>query len=472
MAIAPVEECIFYVLQVVGNIAGKKNESGYVTGVPYIIQNPFQQHNPPQMPPLMNEKFCSRIGWLPPVSPKGQMASCATLGLMAVYLWVLPTAHTIALRQVAFFSLILLTLWSAWRYELRLHLPLATPWLVFGAVALTSLTYAIDPAFSLGEIKKEIGYGMLALILTASWVRNITSLERLIIILVVGNIVLICSVLFKITVLDPFWHHPITQISSLLYNGQGKSLYNGVGNFSTYLVTVMPLIAAYTFALPKNRHTARFSLFVLLAFNVLALFLTGNRMGLVICLLEILFATGFLIARGIISWRTLIAAAIVLAVVGVLAWGQMHVRTPLDDIRWKMWSWIINDIRANPLAGGGFGRTVLCLYDPGFCRAYPFEHAHNMLLDKGVQMGLPGIAAFLFLLGATFYALWPQHKTDINLQQWGYSLGAATMLVGVFLKNMTDDFFVDHNALLFWALTGGVLGALTGPRVNAKAQNG
>jgi O-antigen ligase len=404
------------------------------------------------------------------MSANGQIAGCAALALMAVYLWALPTAHTIALRQVAFFSLILLTLWSTWRYGLRLHLPLAAPWLIFGAVALASLTYAVDLTFSLGEIKKEIGYGMLVLVLSASWVRNIASLERLIIILAIGNIFLIGSVLFKITILDPFWHHPASQISSLLYNGPGKSLYNGVGNFSTYLVTIMPLIAAYAFSLPKSRRVARLSLFVLLAFNVVALFLTGNRMGLVICLLEILFVTGFLIARGIISWRTLIVAVMALATIGILTWGQMHVRTPVDDIRWKMWSWIITDIRTNPLAGGGFGRTVLCLYDPKFCQVFPFEHAHNMLLDKGVQMGIPGIAAFLFLLGATFHSLWPSRKTYPN-PQWGYLLGAATMFVGVFLKSMTDDFFVDHNALLFWALTGGVLGALAEQRVDTKAQN-
>jgi hypothetical protein len=31
-------------------------------------------------------------------------------------------------------------------------------------------------------------------------------------------------------------------------------------------------------------------------------------------------------------------------------------------------------------------------------------------------------------------------------------------VAGVFLKNMTDDFFVRENALLFWALVGMSLG--------------
>lgn len=421
----------------------------------------------------MNEKFYSRINWSPPLSAHGQIAACAALGLMAVYLWVLPTDHSIALRHLAFFSLIVLTLWSAWRYELRLRLPLALPWLIYGAVALFSAFYAIDPLFSLGEVKKEVGYGILVLMLTASWVRNVPSLERFMVIVIAGDALLVGSALFKITALDPFWHHPVSEITSLLYAGAGKGLYNGVGNFSTYLVTVMPLIAAYAFFLPRVQRTARLALFTLLAFNVLALFLTGNRMGLIVLMAEIIFAAGFLLTKGASARRTLIATAIILIVAGGLTLGQMKVRTPVDDVRWKMWSWVIADIRAEPLTGAGFGRTVLCLRDPAFCQAFPgLEHAHNMLLDKGIQMGLPGIAAFLLLLGMTLRALWPSRTLGTDRRLWGYALGATTMAIGVFLKNMTDDFFVNHNALLFWTLVGAVLGTLAGHREEAvEAQN-
>jgi O-antigen ligase len=85
-------------------------------------------------------------------------------------------------------------------------------------------------------------------------------------------------------------------------------------------------------------------------------------------------------------------------------------------------------------------------------------------------MGLPGIAAMLFLLGITARALWPYRHLATDLRPWAYALAATTMCLGVFLKNMTDDFFVDHNALLFWTLVGGVLGTLTEQRANTKVQ--
>ncbi|HCA26488.1 MAG TPA: hypothetical protein DEP05_02405, partial [Betaproteobacteria bacterium] len=116
---------------------------------------------------------------------------------MAVYLWFLPIGHTIAMRNLAFFLLVFLTLWAAWRYPLRLHLPLALPWLLYGAVALFSVTYAIDPLYSLGEVKKEVGYALLGVMLAASWVRNAPSLSRLMEMLIIGDILMVGVSLVK-----------------------------------------------------------------------------------------------------------------------------------------------------------------------------------------------------------------------------------------------------------------------------------
>lgn len=425
-------------------------------------------------PILTFQKFCNQQNWAPSTLKNGgRTAAVTALGLLAIYLIVLPTAQTIALRNLAFFLLIIVTLWSARRYKFRLHLPLATPWLLYAATALISLTYAVDPIWSLGEIKKEIGYGLIVLMLFASWIRNPEALNRLIIIMIIGNLLQIGAVLYKVMVLNPFWHHTFLELCTLLYTGDGKSLYNGVGNLSTYLITVMPLIAAYAIQLPRTQHVARAFIFVLLALDVLALYLTGNRMGLIVLAAELIFAVGYftLTIKKTNGRHILIGAAITLLVIGILAFASMQERSPVDNIRWKMWDWVIADIRTAPLSGGGFGRTVMILYDPGYYKAFGLEHAHNMLLDNGVQMGLPGIATFLFLWGMSARALWPRRKLIADFPLYIYALGATTMVVGVFLKNMTDDFFVSHGALLYWALVGGVLGALTEQQTSAKTQN-
>lgn len=422
----------------------------------------------------MPDSLCARLSWSPQLAAEGQTAACAAFGLMALYLWFLPVGHTIAVRNLAFFSLIFLTLWSAWRYRLRLRLPLALAWLPYVAVALLSLTYAIDPVFSLGQIKSEIGYGMLALMLAASWVQNIASLGRLIVVVIAGDAFLVGVALFKAALMIPFWEpfplassQPERSIPLDLYG-----VYNGVGNFSTYLVTVMPLIAAHALLLPREWRVERNALFVLLACNVLALYFTGNRMGLIALAAEMVFAAGFWVARQkrAVGLKWIMAAVAVLAAVEGLVAKVLLVRSVIDDSRLAIWSYAIDDILARPWTGGGFGRTVMAALNPGFHREYGYEHAHNMVLNKGVQMGWPGIVAFLFLLGMTLRALWPRKRLKDDRRLWGYALAATTLSVGVFLKNMTDDFFVEHNALLYWALVGAVLGALAGDRERRQAQ--
>jgi O-antigen ligase len=417
---------------------------------------------------------------------KGRTAACIAFGLMAIYLLFLPVGQVIAIRNIAFFSLVFITLWSHKRYGLRLHLPLATPWLIYGTIALLSLTYAVDPLFSLGELKKEIGYGMLILMLTATWIRDTDLLERFITLVIASNIFQILAVAFKITAINPVWHLPFAEIGLALYKGADRQLYNGVGNLSTYLITVIPLITAYTFLRPHR--VTRIALAILLTLDITALFLTSNRAGLITLVAETLVAVFFLVIRakkkGNPFWHIFAIAVAILTIISTLTLTAMQTRVPANqiaptveetqahmlknDVRWRIWSWAIADIRAKPLTGGGFGRTVMCLRDPKFCQTFNLQHAHNMVLNKGIQMGLPGIAAFLLLMGMTLRALWPRRTLYQNPHLWIYSIAATTMFAGVFLKNMTDDFFVNNNGFLFWALVGAILGTIAGNKKTAE----
>lgn len=413
--------------------------------------------------------LCQRFGWTPPLASEARHLACLAFVLMGLYLWVLPTGHTVALRNLLFFSWVGVTLWAVWRHGLRMHFPLARYWGLYGGVALLSLLYAVDPLWSLGEVKREIGYGILVFLLAATWVRNERSLERLGDLLAISNMILLGALFYKVLVLTPFWQFPLeaTFSGALLNTGEGKELYNGVGNFSTYLITVMPLFFIRA-TLAPSRSVAQLAFLGILFADVLALLLTGNRMGLLVLGAEFLFIM-FVFAhfsRPEVWRKILLPAAFITLLLGALAGLLMHVRPTENDPRWPMWAWAINDILADPLRGGGFGRTVMVFSDPEFRRNF-YEHAHNMIINKGVQMGLPGIAAFLLLFGAAIHGLWPRRGVSRALR--GYALAATTMAMGVFLKNMTDDFFVSHNARLFWLLAGATLGALAGEREKQTA---
>ena len=159
-------------------------------------------------------------------------------------------------------------------------------------------------------------------------------------------------------------------------------------------------------------------------------------------------------------WLTLLLTGILGSLLVTMAVIVVQFRTSLflDDPRWEIWAWAAQGISAHPLTGNGFGRTIMRMADPAFYQHFGLEHTHNMILNKGVQMGVPGMAAFVTLLTAAVYALWPRRNLPPPL--WTYTLAATVMSAGVFLKNMTDDFFVTHNALLYWTLAGAVLGTI------------
>jgi O-antigen ligase len=81
-----------------------------------------------------------------------------------------------------------------------------------------------------------------------------------------------------------------------------------------------------------------------------------------------------------------------------------------------------------------------------------------MVLNKAVQMGVPGVIAFLLL----FWAMpWKARKgLDQGRAEQLIALTGIALACGVFSKNMTDDFFTRDGALLYWLLAGATLGSL------------
>lgn len=407
--------------------------------------------------------LCQRLAWAPPQKETVTTLSCLAFLLMAVYLWFLPIAHTIAIRHLAFFPLVALTFWAAWKRQLTLHLPLALPWLIYASISLLSVSYALDPGYSFGEVKKEIGYSILVLLIAASWVRTLPSLSRIVALLVVGNIFMVGAALRNAFILEPFWRQDVPQIDAL---------DNGVGMFSTYLITVAPFLAAYVFLQPK-KHIWQM-LMVLLLGNLLALYFTGNRMGLLTLITEFLVIGAFAVffsAKGSINRKVFLVSALLTLLMGSAAIHLLQIRDKgpsVEDPRLAIWSVAIDNIKNQPFSGGGFGREAFKLRNWEFSKSRGQSwHAHNVFLNKGVQMGLPGVAAFLFLLYRSLRATWPgRARKAEGLSAMVYSMAATAMTIGVVIKNMTDDFFVSDGAFLYWLLIGAVIGALSSEKTS------
>jgi O-antigen ligase len=168
---------------------------------------------------------------------------------------------------------------------------------------------------------------------------------------------------------------------------------------------------------------------------------------------------------------TIAVAAILF--IGVQQWREQSetARPVAGDVRLSVWPKAAVRIIEHPLIGAGLGRQAMR-------KAYPelvpdedtqVWHAHNMFLNAGISMGLPGIAALVFVFGAFFAAyLRLAGKAQRPVVQL-IGIAGVLMLVGILGRNLTNDFFVRDGALLFWALNGALLGAGTRLRCSSSA---
>jgi O-antigen ligase len=124
-----------------------------------------------------------------------------------------------------------------------------------------------------------------------------------------------------------------------------------------------------------------------------------------------------------------------------------------------LWPEIAGQIGERPLTGYGFGRGLLrdpLRADFGALDSYLW-HAHNIVLEALLQLGIPGLLLLLLLLGMLVREGWRYARSmDERTMACGFVLIA--MVAGMLVRNMTDTLFVRQNALLFWGMAGVLLG--------------
>jgi O-antigen ligase len=87
-------------------------------------------------------------------------------------------------------------------------------------------------------------------------------------------------------------------------------------------------------------------------------------------------------------------------------------------------------------------------------------------------MGIPGILAFVLLIAAAARRTWLRRRarqTDATAAM--LSAACVALVAGLFIKNMTDDFFVRDQGYLFWMLMAGAATALDPLRRTRHAPN-
>ena len=380
-----------------------------------------------------------------------------TLLPAAIFLLSLPVTHTVALRLLSLSIAVAITL-ITWRFRFTPPIPFKLPLLFWAGIAILSLTWASNPYFSLGEIKNEIVYTMLTFAVFYSMTKGEGEWEFFVQVLKIGFLGISISGVLGYWLARDKW--------------DVGWLHGGVGDFSTYLITILPFLLYSATNAPLSKFPKNL-VWLLLPFLVLGGYLTLNRaFWPALISTSIVFAFLYTIRFHPSQARKRILVGSL--VFGLLAFTQfvdvikqkaipmgsdseVLIKTIEEDPRILIWKFAIENIKEHPMTGFGFGRGAMEQAFKNHFVEKQYLHAHNLLLNYALQMGIGGVLALLILLGAIAREFWQLYRAA---DSYTCSIGIVglSLLCGVIIKNMTDDFFVRQHALLFWALIGMSLG--------------
>lgn len=201
-------------------------------------------------------------------------------------------------------------------------------------------------------------------------------------------------------------------------------------------------------------------------FMLVILLLTQSRGALVavtIALLAVivlqsrhwyLFCLAIFIIVGLINY--IVSPAVILE--ALTNHSEVFGRSSLAGRR-ELWEQAIYLIIASPLLGIGLGMVEPIIRDLYPVTTYgiiaPFDHVHNLYLQIGVEMGLIGLAAHIFLFVGLFKRLWQQAQNPPDIHRAAITLGLLGTLVTLLGHGCLDAIIASpYVAIVVWGLLG------------------
>jgi O-antigen ligase len=368
----------------------------------------------------------------------------------------LPIAHTETIRAFSFgiplgLWIIKMILQRKWLIQ---KTPLDIPILLFTVFAALSLITAVDFRYSLEEF---IGEWVTGIVLFYLFVNNFREeqVKYLLGALLLGNLLMATYGIY-----DFF----LRGGSFFAYQIRAGSLHSGFGTFSTYLNTILPYLLVAVFFVRKI--SSRLALLFLLFLNFFALYLTYSRGAWVAAAILLLLVGWRFLPKRVLLLSAVLAAAILFLLVphgiikhyaGVTISGKPTVALETGEARWELIKFSLERIKENPFQMLGFGRRSFVKKYGGFYGKYKgalLWHAHDTFLNIALQTGIQGLAFFVFLIYKLLKYFYQGASRAKSSMAKFFLVATFMMVITFFIRNLSDDFFVDDSALLFWALSG------------------
>lgn len=342
-------------------------------------------------------------------------------------------------------------------------------WAILGSLVgwcawdAASYFWSVNPAYTAGELRREVAFGLLMMAAFYAAARDATAWRTLVGV-TLGSFALLAALAVGVAPSFGAW--------------DAGRWHIGVGAFSTFVVLVAPLLLTLLAPAPAGFGGGRYT--VILAIVLLALVLVTARLAdnrMVWIALAVVFATASSLAavrwhralrRAPLRWLAPLVA--LLLVLGLLfaqtarekatAHFPPHTsvaETFAQDPRLQLWDRTLELIGVRPWTGYGFGKSILAEELRRDLQLPELSHAHNVFMSQWLQTGAIGLAAFVLLLAAlTARYLQFLRSADDALAFLGV-IGIA-LVAGFVVKNLTDDFLFRSNGKEFWALNAALLG--------------
>ena len=273
------------------------------------------------------------------------------------------------------------------------------PVIIFTLITLISVIGSIDVEYSLKIIKK---YTLISVFLFFAIVNNVQDLKDVKILLFA---LMISTGVFSLLALIDYSMFEPSFGSRLRF----RYLDRNLGRFAKFYDLVIPINLALIFITKDNIKKVLFTLALLL--SIITILLMQMRGSYVVIFLAVL-AIAFVYRKKLFVFILIIPFFVAIMMPSNMAtraqemfkFGGYLKSDGVLNYRTEAWKGAVRIIKENPVLGLGvgksnFGKTVKKFNDLNI----PYDHAHNTILQIAAELGLVGLAAFLWLFGSVFY---------------------------------------------------------------------
>jgi hypothetical protein len=273
------------------------------------------------------------------------------------------------------------------------------PVIILSLIPLLSVIGSIDVEYSLKNIKK---YTFVSIFLFFAIVNNVQDLKDVKILLLA---LIISAGVFSLLALIDYSLFEQTVGSRL----RVRYLDRNLGRFSKFYDLVIPINFALIFITKDNMKKTLYVLALLISMTTMVLMqMRGSYVVIFLAMLAIAFVyrKKFFIFILIMPFfvAIMMPSKMITRAQEMFKFGDYLKSEGVLNYRTEAWKGAVRIIKDRPILGLGvgksnFGKTVEKFDD----LKIPYDHAHNTILQIAVELGLIGLATFLWFFGSVFY---------------------------------------------------------------------